>query len=97
VEFRKNDNAFLWVADRQALQVAADGLSAQIIRKRLDYWTWVVGPKFSAKDRQAINLGRHYSLGPRPRRSAPPGPRVMVPAHPDRSFRSILITHSVRS
>src|SRR6266498_5060069 len=62
VEFRKNDNAFLWVADRQALQAAADRLSAQIIRKRLDYWTWVVGPKFSAKDRQAINLGRHYSL-----------------------------------
>jgi hypothetical protein len=62
VEFRKNDNAFLWVADRHALQAAADRLSAQIIRKRLDYWTWVVGPKFSAKDRQAINLGRHYSI-----------------------------------
>jgi hypothetical protein len=62
VAFRKNDNAFLWVADRQALQAAADRLSAQIIRKRLDYWTWVVGPKFSAKDRQAINLGRHYSI-----------------------------------
>ncbi len=27
VEFRKNDNAFLWVADRQALQAAADRLS----------------------------------------------------------------------
>jgi len=62
VSFRKDDNAFLWVADPQALQAAADHLSAQIIHKRLDHWTWVVGPKFSQKDRKAINLNRHYSL-----------------------------------
>jgi hypothetical protein len=62
VEFRKNDNAFLWVADPRALQAAADALSAKIIRTRLEYWTLVVGPKFSKQDRQAINLGRHYSL-----------------------------------
>jgi hypothetical protein len=60
--FRKDNNAFLWVADRDALQAAADRLSAKIIQKRLDYWTWVVGPKFSAKDRQAINLHRQYSI-----------------------------------
>jgi hypothetical protein len=62
IEFRKNDNAFLWVKDAHALQAAADALSAKLIRTRLDYWTLVVGPKFSKKDRQAINLGRHYSL-----------------------------------
>src|SRR5467141_2863591 len=62
VQFRKNDNAFLWVADAQALQAAADALSAKLIRTRLDYWTLIVGPKFSKKDRQAINLGRYYSL-----------------------------------
>jgi len=62
VEFRKDDNAFLWVADAQALQAAADRLSPQIIRVQLDHWTWVVGPKFSQKDRAAINLCRHYSL-----------------------------------
>jgi hypothetical protein len=62
VEFRKDDNAFLWVADAKALQAAADALSAKIIRTRLEYWTLVVGPKFSKKDRHAINLGRHYSL-----------------------------------
>jgi hypothetical protein len=62
VDFRRNDNAFLGVADAKALQAAADGLSAQIIQKQLDHWTWVVGPKFSQKDRQAINLSRHYSL-----------------------------------
>src|SRR5215831_5531787 len=62
VRFRKDDNAFLWVADPQALQAAADRLSPKIIRQRLDYWTWVVGPKFSQKDRAAIKLRRDYSL-----------------------------------
>ena len=61
VPFRKDDNAFLWVADQKALQAAADRLSAQVIRKQLDHWTWVVGPKFSQKDRAAINLSRHCS------------------------------------
>ena len=62
VQFRKNDNAFLWVADAKALQTAADALSAKLIRTRLDYWTLIVGPKFSKKDRRAINLSRYYSL-----------------------------------
>jgi hypothetical protein len=60
--FRKDDNAFLWVADPQALQAAADRLSPAIIRPRLDYWTWLLGPKFSKKDRAAIRLHRQYSL-----------------------------------
>ena len=62
VPFRKDDNAFLWVADPKALQAAADRLSPQTIREQLDHWTWVVGPKFSQKDRAAINLSRYYSL-----------------------------------
>jgi hypothetical protein len=62
VRFRKDDNAFLWVSDPQALQAAADRLSAEIIRQRLDYWTLVLGPKFSKKDRAAIPLRREYSL-----------------------------------
>jgi hypothetical protein len=62
IGFRKTDNAFLWVSDPQALQAAADRLSAEVIRKRLDYWTLVLGPKFSKKDRAAINLWRDYSL-----------------------------------
>ena len=62
VEFRKNDNAFLAVADPAALQAAADRLSSDVIRRRLDYWTLIVGPKFSKADRRAINLKRHYSM-----------------------------------
>ena len=50
VPFRKYDNAFLWVADQKALQAAADRLSPEIIRKQFDYWTWIIGPKFSQKD-----------------------------------------------
>jgi hypothetical protein len=62
IAFRKDDNAFLAVADPAALQAAADRLSADLIRQRLDYWTLIVGPKFSQTDRQAINLKRHYSI-----------------------------------
>jgi hypothetical protein len=62
VRFRKDDNAFLSTADLPALQAAADQLSPEIIHNRLDYWTLVLGPKFSKKDRTAIKLRRAYSL-----------------------------------
>jgi hypothetical protein len=62
VAFRKDDNAFLSTSDPKALQAAADKLSAPIIEKRLNYWTWLLGPKFSQKDRQAVHLKREYSI-----------------------------------
>jgi hypothetical protein len=62
VGFRKNDNAFLSTADPEALQAAADKLSAATIEKRLNYWSWLLGPKFSEKDRKAVNLRREYSI-----------------------------------
>jgi hypothetical protein len=60
--FRKDDNAFLDVDDPKALQAAADRLSAEIIRNRLEYWTLILGPKFSARERRAMNLSRFYFL-----------------------------------
>src|SRR5438067_6058883 len=42
IGFRKNDNAFLAIDDVAALQAAADKLSPQIIRQRLDYWTFIL-------------------------------------------------------
>jgi hypothetical protein len=62
IGFRKNDNAFLAVDDVVALQAAADRLSPDIIRQRLDYWTFVLGPKFSTKERKALNLSRFYAI-----------------------------------
>jgi hypothetical protein len=62
IGFRKNDNAFLAVDDVAALQAAADRLSPEIIRKRLDYWTLILGPKFSAKERKRLNLSRFYAI-----------------------------------
>jgi hypothetical protein len=53
VAFRKDDNAFLSTSDPKALQAAADKLSASLIEKRLNYWTWLLGPKFSEKDRKS--------------------------------------------
>jgi hypothetical protein len=62
VGFRKNDNAFLAVDDVKALQAAADRLSPAIIRERLDYWTLILGPKFSQKERKGMNLRRFYAI-----------------------------------
>jgi hypothetical protein len=62
VGFRKNDNAFLAVDDVAELQAAADRLSAEIIGKQLDYWTFLLGPKFSKKERSQMNLSRFYAI-----------------------------------
>lgn len=62
IGFRKHDNAFLAVADPAALQAAADRLSPDIIRRRLDYWTLILGPKFSKKERAQLNLSRLYAI-----------------------------------
>jgi hypothetical protein len=62
ISFRKDDNAFLAVGDVAALQAAADKLSPKIIRNRLDYWTFVLGPKFSAKERKQVKLSRSYAI-----------------------------------
>ncbi len=62
IGFRKTDNAFLAVDDAAALQEAADRLSPEIIRQRLDYWTLILGPKFSAKERNRLSLSRFYAI-----------------------------------
>src|SRR3954447_3581764 len=62
IGFYKNDNAFLSVDDVAALQAAADRLSPEIIRKRLDYWTFHLGPKFSQRERGPMNLSRFYAI-----------------------------------
>ena len=48
--------------DVAALQAAADRLSPAIIRKQLDYWTLILGPKFSKQERETdkpVPLLRH--------------------------------------
>jgi len=62
VSYRKNDNAFLSVSDPQALQAAADRFTSEVIRKRLEYWTLILGPKFSKRERAAVNLRPFYAV-----------------------------------
>lgn len=62
IPFRKDDNAFVAVGNPKALQAAADRLSPEMIRKRLEYWTLVLGPKFSRRERDEMNLSRFYAL-----------------------------------
>src|SRR6266704_5919429 len=62
IGFRKNDNAFLAVDEVKALQGAADRLTGEVIGERLDYWTLLLGPKFSQREREAMNLHRFYAV-----------------------------------
>jgi hypothetical protein len=62
IGFRKNDNAFLAVDDVAALQGAADQLTGEVIGERLDYWTLLLGPKFSKRERGSMNLRRFYAI-----------------------------------
>lgn len=62
IGFHKNDNAFLAVDDVAAWQAAADRLSPPIIRRQLDYWTLILGPKFSKRERSQMHLSRFYAI-----------------------------------
>ncbi len=62
VRFHKRDNAFLSVSDPATLQAAAARLTSDIIRQRLDYWTLLLGPKFSRRERASMNLHRFYAV-----------------------------------
>jgi len=60
---RQQDNAITAVEDPKALQKMANGLSAQVIRQRLNYWAFTLGPKFSTKERLACHgLGRSWAI-----------------------------------
>ncbi len=62
VRFRKADNAFLGVADVEALQAAADRLSAAILQRRCAYWVARLVPTFSPDERAALKPGYRYSM-----------------------------------
>ena len=84
VGFRKNDNAFLAVDDVKALQAAADRLSPEIIRERLDYWTLILGPKFSHKGRMNLRSRAGGTSKPRTSRAETWWPSSMISSTVDR-------------
>jgi hypothetical protein len=63
VKYVKDDNRFVSTEDEGKLQAAADSLNAKILQERIDYWTLIVSPKFSPKERAACGgLHRFYSV-----------------------------------
>jgi len=62
VSFRMKDNAFVSVADPGALQAAADRIDPRLIQERLDYWTFMLGPKFAQHEREGMDLRRYYFI-----------------------------------
>jgi hypothetical protein len=62
VSFRMKDNAFVSVADPSALQAAADRIDPHRIQERLDYWTFMLGPKFAQHERDNMDLRRYFFI-----------------------------------
>jgi hypothetical protein len=62
IRFRKADNAFVGVADTDALQAAANRLSAAILERRCAYWVRRLVPVFSPTERAALAPGYRYSM-----------------------------------
>lgn len=63
IRFVKDDNRFVSVAQPAALQAAADRLDGQTIQQRIDYWAYILAPKFSLKERAACGgLRRLYVM-----------------------------------
>jgi hypothetical protein len=62
ISYRMHDNAFVSTDAPTALQRVADQLTPEIIRQRLEYWTLILSPKFSVKERRAMNLHRYYFI-----------------------------------
>jgi hypothetical protein len=62
VAFRKEENAFLAVADPVALQAAADRLTPQVLEQRCRFWTERLAPHFPPKEQVAFPLRYRYSV-----------------------------------
>ena len=62
VPFRMKENAFVSVVDPSALQAAADRIDPRLIQERLDYWTFMLGPKFAKHERAGMDLRRYYFI-----------------------------------
>jgi hypothetical protein len=62
IRFRKADNAFVGVADVDALQAAAHRLSAAVLQRRCTHWVRRLVPVFSPVEREALQPGYRYSM-----------------------------------
>lgn len=62
VSFRKDDNAFLAVADHAALEAAAERLTPHLIEQRCNHWVRQLAPRFTAAERAAVDLHYRYSV-----------------------------------
>ena len=63
IPFLKLDNRFVSVIQPAKLQAAADRLDGKTIQQRIDYWAFILAPKFSAKERAGCGgLHRLYVM-----------------------------------
>ena len=62
IKFKKHDNAILSTSSPRALQAAANRLTPNVIRARIQAWTLELAPKFSRHERDRMYLKRFYAI-----------------------------------
>ena len=62
ITYRMNDNAFVSVSDPSFLQRASGRFTPERIRQRIEYWTFLLGPKFSKRESSRMGLHRYYFI-----------------------------------
>ena len=62
IGYRMHDNAFVSIADPSFLQRASSRFTPERIQQRIEYWTFLLGPKFSKKEASRMGLHRYYFI-----------------------------------
>jgi hypothetical protein len=60
INFKQRENSIVQIDNLSSLQRAADRLNAGLIEGRFNYWSFLLGPKFSRKERTALGGLRRY-------------------------------------
>jgi hypothetical protein len=62
ITYRTHDNAFVSASDPSFLQRASRQFTPERIRQRIEYWTFLLGPKFSKRESSRMGLRRYYFI-----------------------------------
>ena len=60
IGFKQRENSFVQVDDRDSLQRASDRMNAIMVERQFNHWAFLLGPKFSRKERLALGGMRRY-------------------------------------
>lgn len=60
IGFKQRENSFIQVDDPEFLQNASNEINSSLIESRFNYWSFLLGPKFSRNEREKLKGPRRY-------------------------------------